>query len=153
MDQVTMLAEEDAPSVFQFFMSVSHLYRTILDVIADQIEVLGISDLNPVQVILLCGLGDNTVPAGGLRKRGYYSGSNATYNLKHLVTYGYVSHVRNEVDRRMVAVSLTDKGRDVRSCVLSKLDRMQRTMLNFQPLRKEIDLMNFKLNGTIRHIR
>ena len=52
--------------------------------------------------------------AGELKSRGYYQGSNVSYNLKKLVELGYMHHQRSEIDRRSVRVRLTEKGRRVR---------------------------------------
>ncbi|MFN3282309.1 MAG: MarR family winged helix-turn-helix transcriptional regulator, partial [Tabrizicola sp.] len=60
------------------------------------------------------------VTAGELKSRGYYQGSNVSYNLKKLVELGYMHHQRSEIDRRSVRVRLTEKGRQVRA-VLSDL--------------------------------
>jgi DNA-binding PadR family transcriptional regulator len=54
------------------------------------------------------------VTAGELKSRGYYQGSNVSYNLKKLVELGYMHHQRSEIDRRSVRVRLTEKGRNVR---------------------------------------
>jgi DNA-binding MarR family transcriptional regulator len=54
------------------------------------------------------------VTAGELKSRGYYQGSNVSYNLKKLVDLGYMHQQRSEVDRRSVRVRLTEKGRRVR---------------------------------------
>jgi hypothetical protein len=45
-----------------------------------------------------------------LKTRGYYQGSNVSYNLKKLVEMGYMHHQRCEIDRRSVRVRLTEKG-------------------------------------------
>ena len=55
--------------------------------------------------------------AGELKSRGYYQGSNVSYNLKKLVEMGYMHHERCDVDRRSVRVRLTQKGREVRDYV------------------------------------
>ena len=51
--------------------------------------------------------------AGELRSRGYYLGSNVSYNLKKLVDAGYIHHERSSTDRRSVRVSLTEKGKEI----------------------------------------
>jgi DNA-binding MarR family transcriptional regulator len=51
--------------------------------------------------------------AGELRSRGYYLGSNVSYNLKKLVEMGFIHHERSNTDRRSVRVSLTDKGNEI----------------------------------------
>ena len=60
---------------------------------------------------LLYNLGDSELTAGELRTRGYYLGSNVSYNLKKLVDMGYIHHQRSRTDRRSVRVSLTDQAR------------------------------------------
>lgn len=99
---------------------VERLHRLLLDVIKDEFERLGLLEINPVQALLLFNVGDNEVTAGELKSRGYYQGSNVSYNLKKLVDAGYMHHQRSEIDRRSVRVRLTEKGRGVH-LVVSKL--------------------------------
>jgi len=94
---------------------VERLHRLLLDVIKDEFERLGILEINSVQALLLFNIGDNEVTAGELKSRGYYQGSNVSYNLKKLVDLGYMHHQRSELDRRSVRVRLTEKGRRVRA--------------------------------------
>ncbi|WP_420860275.1 MarR family winged helix-turn-helix transcriptional regulator [Marivivens marinus] len=96
---------------------VERLHRLLLDVIKDEFERLGVLEVNPVQALLLFNIGDNEVTAGELKTRGYYQGSNVSYNLKKLVDMGYMHHQRCEIDRRSVRVRLTEKGRQVRRVV------------------------------------
>jgi len=96
---------------------VERLHRLLLDVIKDEFERLGILDINSVQGLLLFNIGDNEVTAGELKSRGYYQGSNVSYNLKKLVEMGYMHHQRCEIDRRAVRVRLTQRGREVRDVV------------------------------------
>ncbi|MCE6951711.1 MarR family transcriptional regulator [Cereibacter sphaeroides] len=93
---------------------VERLHRLLLDVVKDEFERLGLLEINSVQALLLFNVGDNEVTAGELKSRGYYQGSNVSYNLKKLVELGYMHHQRSEIDRRSVRVRLTDKGRKVR---------------------------------------
>ncbi len=96
---------------------VERLHRLLLDVLKDEFERLGVEDVNPVQALLLFNIGDHEVSAGELKSRGYYQGSNVSYNLKKLVDLGYMHHQRSEVDRRSVRVRSTDKGRKLRDIV------------------------------------
>ncbi len=96
---------------------VERLHRLLLDVIKDEFERVGVLEINAVQALLLFNVGDNEVTAGELKSRGYYQGSNVSYNLKKLVEKGYMHHQRCEVDRRSVRVRLTPKGREVRDIV------------------------------------
>ncbi len=96
---------------------VERLHRLLLDVIKDEFERVGVLEINAVQALLLFNIGDNEVTAGELKSRGYYQGSNVSYNLKKLVEMDYMHHQRCEIDRRSVRVKLTEKGRAVRMVV------------------------------------
>jgi len=92
---------------------VERLHRLLLDVIKDEFERLGRTDVNSVQALLLYNIGDAELTAGELTSRGYYLGSNVSYNLKKLVDAGYINHQRSTTDRRSVRVRLTHKGQGV----------------------------------------
>lgn len=92
---------------------VERLHRRLLDIIKDEFDRRGRNDVNSVQALLLYNIGDSELTAGELRTRGYYLGSNVSYNLKKLVEMGYIHHERSETDRRSVRVRLTEKGKEV----------------------------------------
>ncbi len=96
---------------------VERMHRLLLDVIKDEFERLRLLEINSVQALLLFNIGENEVTAGELKTRGYYQGSNVSYNLKKLVELGYMHHQRSELDRRSVRVRLTEKGRAVRRVI------------------------------------
>ena len=102
---------------------VERVHRLLLDVIKDEFERLQIFELNPVQGLLLFNIGDKVMTAGELRSRGYYQGSNVSYNLKKLVEGGFVHHQRSSVDRRSVRIRLTEKGRQVHDILAELLQR------------------------------
>ncbi len=102
---------------------VERLHRLLLDVIKDEFERVGMLEINAVQALLLFNIGDNEVTAGELKTRGYYQGSNVSYNLKKLVDMGFMHHQRCEIDRRSVRVKLTPKGREVRAVVSNLFER------------------------------
>ena len=68
----------------------------------------GRNDINAIQALLLFNIGNSELTAGELRSRGYYLGSNVSYNLKKLVDLDFINHSRSRVDRRSVRISLTD---------------------------------------------
>lgn len=117
----------DGPDFLQAYLEtlsmVERLHRLLLDVIKDEFERLGLLDINSVQALLLFNIGDNEVTAGELKSRGYYQGSNVSYNLKKLVEAGYMHHHRCEIDRRAVRVRLTEKGREIRRIVAELFQR------------------------------
>lgn len=106
-----------ADTYFQSLQLIERLHKLMLDLVKDEFERIALTDLNPVQAMLLYNLGTQEVTAGELRSRGMYQGSNVSYNLKKLVEMGYIHHERCEMDRRAVRVKLTEKGADVREKV------------------------------------
>lgn len=109
--------KEIRPAYLESLTLVERLHRRLLDVIKDEFDRRGRSDVNAVQALLLYNIGDKELTAGELRTRGYYLGSNVSYNVKKLVEAGYLHHARSRVDRRSVRISLTDKGKAVHSIV------------------------------------
>src|SRR5437660_9441706 len=104
-------------------MLVERLHRRLLDVIKDEFDRRSRADVNAVQALLLYNIGDKELTAGELRTRGYYLGSNVSYNVKKLVEMDYLHHARSRVDRRSVRISLTEKGRAVHEVVASLYDK------------------------------
>ncbi len=102
--------EEFRGEYLQALRLIERLHRLLLDVIKDEFDREGGAELNSVQALLLYNIGESELTAGELKTRGYYLGSNVSYNLKKLVDMGYLHYKRSEVDRRSVKVSLTPKG-------------------------------------------
>jgi DNA-binding MarR family transcriptional regulator len=107
---------------------IERLHRLLLDVIKDEFERLGRTDVNSVQALLLYNIGDAELTAGELTSRGYYLGSNVSYNLKKLVDAGYIDHQRSTVDRRSVRVKLTDKGQEICKLVNTLYQRQLKSL-------------------------
>lgn len=107
--RVQLLAQDYAETL----SLIERLHRLLLDVIKDEFERLGLLEINAVQALLVYNIGEAELTAGELRTRGYYQGSNVSYNLKKLVEAGYMHHQRCAADRRAVRVRLTARGREV----------------------------------------
>ena len=116
------------PLYMEALTLVERLHRRLLDVIKDEFDRGGRSDVNSVQALLLFNIGESELTAGELRTRGYYLGSNVSYNLKKLVEMGYIHHQRSRMDRRSVRVSLTEKGAEVASIVNKLYERHIRSI-------------------------
>ena len=116
--------EEFRTEYLQALRLIERLHRLLLDVIKDEFDRLGGSELNSVQALLMYNIGDSELTAGELKSRGYYLGSNVSYNLKKLVDMGYIDYKRSESDRRSVRVSLSQKGKDA-CAVVQKLYQRQ----------------------------
>ncbi len=108
---------EEEKSLKNEYMSslrmIERLHRLLLDVVKDEFERHGCSEVNSIQALLLYNIGESELSAGELRSRGYYLGSNVSYNLKKLVNMGFISHEQSDTDRRSVRVKLTQKGQEI----------------------------------------
>ncbi len=107
---------------------VERLHRRLLNVVRDEFDRRGRADINSVQALLLYNIGDKELTAGELRTRGYYLGSNVSYNLKKLVEMGFLDQQRSRFDRRSVRIKLTEKGREVRDIVAALYLKHVRTV-------------------------
>lgn len=126
---------------------VERLHRRLLDVIKNYLEKIDREDLNPVQALLIYNIGSNETTAGELKSRGYYQGSNVSYNLKKLVEMGYMCHERSDYDRRSVRISLTEKGYQVRD----QIDALYQAQLD-ELLADEL-VAHDELKGLRRNLR
>src|ERR1700719_3472364 len=116
------------PLYLEALTLVERLHRRLLDVIKDEFDRRGRADINAVQALLLFNIGDKELTAGELRTRGYYLGSNVSYNLKKLVEMGFLDHQRSRVERRSVRIKLTERGREVRDIVSTLYEKHVRTV-------------------------
>lgn len=142
MSMHATVAESHSPGQVEEFLGayletlamVERLHRLLLDVVKDEFERLGVIDINSVQALLLFNVGDNEVTAGELKTRGYYQGSNVSYNLKKLVESGYMHHQKCDVDRRAVRVRLTEKGRNIRAIIAELFQRHAKGIISREVL-------------------
>lgn len=89
---------------------IERLHRQFLDVVKVELERAGILDINNVQSMILHNIGDDEMTVGELMARGYYLGSNVSYNVKKMVENGYILQERSIHDKRSIRVRLSDKG-------------------------------------------
>ncbi len=108
---------------------IERLHRRFLDLIRAELNRLGMRDINSVQALLLANIGDEQIAIRDLVERGYYQGSNVSYNVKKLADMGYLEQERSTHDRRSVSISLTAKAlsvvgniRDLEKKIAAQLD-------------------------------
>jgi len=104
---------------------IERLHRQVLEVIKLELDRLGMHDINNVQALMLFNIGEAEISVGELISRGYYLGSNVSYNVKKMIENGYLAHERSLHDRRSIRVRLTQNGRILRD----RLDEMYRRHL------------------------
>jgi len=125
---------------------IERLHRRFLDVVKSELDRLGLEDINNVQAVLLSNIENENVTVGELTLRGYYMGSNVSYNVKKLVEHGYLVQERSSHDRRTTRVHLSEKGKSVVASVNTLFEQ------NVSAL-SDIGLGDEQLHGVIDNLR
>lgn len=99
---------------------IERLHRRFLDVVKSELDRLKIEDVNNVQTLILYNIGDDQLTVGELTNRGYYLGTNVSYNVKHLVESAYLIQEKAPHDKRSTRVRLSEKGQDL----VKKMDNL-----------------------------
>lgn len=89
---------------------IERLHRYFLDVVKMELDRKHVEDINNVQAMILYNIGMDTMTVGELTHRGYYLGSNVSYNVKKMSENGYIEQERSVHDKRSIRVKLTEKG-------------------------------------------
>ncbi len=89
---------------------IERLHRRFLDVVKSELDRLKVEDINNVQTLILYNIGADQLTVGELINRGYYLGTNVSYNVKHLVGTGYLVQEKAPHDKRSTRVKLSEKG-------------------------------------------
>ena len=92
---------------------IERLHRQCLEVVKAELDRIGVRDLNNVQALILFNIGEEELTVGELTQRGYYLGSNVSYNVKKMVENGYLIQERSPHDRRSFHVRASDKGLEI----------------------------------------
>jgi DNA-binding MarR family transcriptional regulator len=111
---------------------IERLHRRFLDVIKTELDRLGIEDINNVQTLILSNISSEQLTVGELTARGYYLGSNVSYNVKKLVENGYLNQERSPHDKRMTRVRVSGKGLEL----CTRIDELYQT--NASELEREV---------------
>src|SRR6185436_16764151 len=112
---------------------IERLHRRFLDVIKTELERLKIDDINNVQTLILYNISSEQLTIGELTNRGYYLGSNVSYNVKKLVENNYLMQERAPHDKRSTRIRLSEKG----LALCQKVDELYQR--NVDMLSKEMD--------------
>ena len=89
---------------------IERLHRRFLDVVNTELDRLKIDDINNVQTLILYNISNEQLTIGELTNRGYYLGSNVSYNVKKLVENQYLLQERAPHDKRSTRIRLSEKG-------------------------------------------
>ncbi|MDY0883247.1 MarR family winged helix-turn-helix transcriptional regulator [Dongia soli] len=124
---------------------IERLHRECLEVIKADLDRQGVRDLNNVQAMILFNIGKDTLSVGELTNRGYYLGSNVSYNVKKMVENGYLLQERSAHDRRAVHVKLSPKALVVCDRMHDMYDRHLKAMSNEVASQSDLEHVNTTL--------
>ncbi|HEX2580944.1 MAG TPA: winged helix DNA-binding protein [Dongiaceae bacterium] len=119
---------------------LERLHRAWLEIVKRHLDRNNLRDLNNVQAMIIHSIGDEELTVGELTHRGYYLGSNVSYNVKKLTTNGYLEQRPGLHDKRSVQVKLTPKAIAVRQLIEKLSDQYAQRV--GEPLAKELSDAN-----------
>lgn len=102
---------------YESIQLIERLHRHFLDVLKVELDKKGIQDINNVQSMILYNIGDDEMTVGELTIRGYYLGSNVSYNVKKMFENGYLEQERSVHDKRSIRVRLSAKGIELKKII------------------------------------
>lgn len=102
---------------YESIQLIERLHRHFLDVLKVELDKKGIQDINNVQCMILYNVGEEEMTVGELTIRGYYLGSNVSYNVKKMVENEYLVQERSVHDKRSIRVHLSEKGKELRNMI------------------------------------
>lgn len=73
--------------------------------------------------MILFNIGDDELTVGELTIRGYYLGSNVSYNVKKMVENDYLVQERSVHDKRSIRVRLSPKGTELKNLITDMFKR------------------------------
>ncbi|MDR0640761.1 MAG: MarR family winged helix-turn-helix transcriptional regulator [Holosporales bacterium] len=85
-------------------------FRLFLEIIKQELDILGIADISGIQAFILMNINENVITVGEVLTKGYYIGSNASYNVKKMIANKYIMQTPSDYDRRASYLQLTKKG-------------------------------------------
>tara|TARA_R110000868_G_scaffold29889_9_gene111041 strand:+ start:5828 stop:6310 length:483 start_codon:yes stop_codon:yes gene_type:complete len=129
---------------FETIRLIERLHRQFLEVVKVELDRTGVVDINNIQALILSNIGKEELTVGELTNRGYYLGSNVSYNVKKMVENGYLEQERSPHDRRSVRVRVSQKGLEVCDLIASLHER-HTTLLADSPLAGELTATNASL--------
>lgn len=123
---------------------IERLHRRFLDVIKTELDRLKIDDINNIQTLILYNISSEQLTIGELTNRGYYLGSNVSYNVKKLVENNYLMQEKAPHDKRSTRIKLSEKG----LALCKKIDELYQR--NIDELGKQMNAESFSgLNKTL----
>ncbi len=127
---------------YESIQLIERLHRHFLDVLKVELDKKNIQDINNVQCMILYNVGEDEMTVGELTIRGYYLGSNVSYNVKKMVENDYLIQERSVHDKRSIRVRLSEKGVALRKMISDMFDRHEEQISGSEITAERLDDMN-----------
>lgn len=124
---------------------IERLHRRFLDVVKAELDRQGIQDINNIQAMILYNIGDDDLTVGELTLRGYYMGSNVSYNVKKMVENDYIIQERSVHDKRSVRVRLSEKGKKLFNSLEKMYQKHEELIRTTDLSREKLEMLNGSL--------
>lgn len=128
-------------------------YRVLLDLIKHELDRMEIVDITAIQALVLLNIDGNVVTIGEVLTRGYYIGSNASYNLKKMITNGYLAQSTTDYDKRACHLRMTEKGKKLCETLARNLNSRTEKLAKSTEVDKNINFLKkieTSLKGALR---
>lgn len=97
--------------------AIERIHRIFFEVIGSELASADITDINSVQALLIYHIGNKSLTVGELTARGYYLGTNVSYNLRKITKLRYADQAESKHDKRSSIITLSSKGMQVHKTV------------------------------------
>ncbi len=132
----------DTTPYYDTIQMIERLHRHFLDVLKVELDRKGVQDINNVQSMILYNIGSDELTVGELTIRGYYLGSNVSYNVKKMVENGYLAQERSVHDKRSIRVKLSEKGIELRDMITDMFTRHEQKIEGTELTAERLSDMN-----------
>ena len=127
---------------YEAIQLIERLHRHFLDVLKVELDKKNIQDINNVQSMILYNIGDDEMTVGELTIRGYYLGSNVSYNVKKMVENGYLEQERSVHDKRSIRVKLSEKGLELKEMISAMFARHEEKIAGSELTAEDLEQLN-----------
>ena len=134
----------------QMMQSIELLHRRFLDVLSNELT-RNHKALSAIQALILHHIGGDSVSLGDLIARGYYQGTNLSYNIAKLGDSGFVTLTNPQWDKRSTRVCLTTSGRGVAELVGALLDDHANRLDDMGLVEADLFLLSRAFKGLEKH--
>lgn len=131
---------------YESILLIERVHRHFLEVVKVDLDRQGIQDINNIQALILYNIAQDEMTVGELTARGYYLGSNVSYNVKKMVENGYLLQERSPHDRRSVRVKLSDKGLALHKKLSEYFEKQMSSLVTANIGEEELATQNETLN-------